>query len=69
MDDMTESPRSLLKEYAETLIANSKASTQKELDEVADELIYITGKLEAHGKEIAQTIHELLGEGGGPEAQ
>ena len=69
MDDMTESPRSLLKEYAETLIANSKASTQKELDEVADELIYITGKLEAHGQAIAQTIHDLLGDGGGPEAQ
>ena len=69
MDDMTESPRSMLKEYAETLIANSQASTQKEQDEVADALIDITGKMEAHGKEIAQTIHELLGEGGRPEAQ
>ena len=60
MTDSTETPRDILKKYADTLIANSQASTQEELDEAADELIYVTGEMEAHGKEIAQLIYELL---------
>ena len=60
MLDETESPRSILKEYADTLIVNAQASTQQERDEVADDLIEITGKMEAHGEEIAQLIYELL---------
>ena len=60
MPDGAENSRDILKEYADTLIANSQASTQEELDEVADDLIEITGKMEAHGKEIAELIYELL---------
>ena len=60
MADTPESPRDMLKRYADTLIANAQASTQEELGEVADALIYITGDMEAQGKEIAQLIYELL---------
>ncbi len=60
MPDATESPRAMLKEYADTLIANVQAVTQEERDEVADDLIEINGKMEAHGKEIAELIYELL---------
>ena len=60
MSDATESPRTILKEYADALIADAQASTQEELDEVADDLIEITGKMEAHGKEIAELICNLL---------
>ena len=65
MSSITESQRTILKEYADTLIANAQASTQEERDEVADDLIEITGKMEAHGKEIAQLIYELLGQSQG----
>ena len=60
MPDITEIPRAVLKEYADTLIANAQAVTREEQDEVADDLIEITGKMEAHGKEIAELIYELL---------
>lgn len=60
MSSLSESPRSILKEYADALIINAQASTQQERDEVADELIYVTGKMEAHGEEIAQLLYELL---------
>ena len=60
MADISESPRDLLKRYADTLTANAQASTQEELDEVADDLIYVTGEMEAQGKGIAQLIYELL---------
>ena len=60
MPDSAQNPRDMLKEYADTLIANAQASTQEELDEVADDLIEITGKMEARGQEIAQAIYELL---------
>lgn len=60
MPEVTESPRAMLKEYADTLIANIQAVTQEEKDEVADDLIEINGKMEAHGKEIAELIYELL---------
>ena len=60
MPDSAQNPRDMLKEYADTLIANAQASTQEELDEVADDLIEITGKMEARGQEIAQVIYELL---------
>ena len=62
MPDSAEIPRAILKsEYADTLVANAQASTQQERDEVADDLIEITGKMEAHGEEIARLIYELLG--------
>ena len=65
MQDSAESPRDILMEYADTLIANAQASTQEERDEVADDLIEVTGKMEAHGEEIAQLIYELLGQSQG----
>ena len=60
MQNSAENPRDILKEYADTLIINAQASAQQERDEVADDLIEITGKMEAHGEEIAQLIYELL---------
>lgn len=45
MSSLSESPRSILKEYADTLIVNAQASAQQERDEVADDLIEITGKM------------------------
>ena len=60
MPDSTESSRAMLREYADTLIANAQAVTQEERDEVADELIEIVGKIEAHGKEVAELIYKLL---------
>lgn len=60
MTEVTENPRAMLKEYADTLIANIKAVTQEEKDEAADNLIEINGKMEAHGEEIAELIYELL---------
>ena len=65
MPDSAENPRAILKEYADTLIANAQASNQEELDEVADNLIEITGQMEAHGEEIAQLIYELLAQSQG----
>ena len=68
MQDSTESPRSILKEYADTLIADTQASTRQERDEVADDLIEITGKMEAQGEEIAQLIYDLLGQSQGSQS-
>ena len=65
MSAKTQSPRTILKEYADTLIANAQSSTQEERDEVADDLIEITGKMEARGEEIARLIYELLGQSQG----
>ena len=65
MQNSTANPRDILKEYADILIVNSQSSTQQERDEVADDLIEITGKMEAHGEEIAQLIYELLGQSQG----
>ena len=65
MADTSESPRDVLKRYADTLIANARAANQEELDEAADALIYVTGEMEAQGKEIAQLIYELLESGQG----
>ena len=63
MPDATDSPRAMLRQYADILIANAQAATQEERDEVADELIEIVGKMEAHGKEVAELIYELLKHG------
>ena len=60
MSRFTETPQDTLKKYADTLIADPQASTREELDEAADELIYVTGEMEAHGREMAQLIYELL---------
>ena len=65
MQNSTANPRDILKEYADILVVNSQSSTQQERDEVADDLIEITGKMEAHGEEIAQLIYELLGQSQG----
>ena len=63
MTEAGENPRAMLKEYADTLIANMQAVTQEEKDEAADALIEISGKIEAHGKEIGELIYELLEHG------
>ena len=63
MTEVKETPRAILKEYADTLIANIKAVTQEEKDQAADNLIEINGKMEAHGEEIAELIYELLEHG------
>ena len=65
MPETTESPRAMLKEYADTLVANAQAATEEERDEIADDLIEITGRMEAHGKEIAQLVYELLEQSAG----
>ena len=65
MPNSAENPIDILKEYADTLVVNAQASTQEERDEVADDLIEITGKMEAHGEEIAQLIYELLAQSQG----
>ena len=57
-----ESPRDLLREYADILMADSQATDQQQRDEVADELIEITRKLEENGAEVARQIYVLLGE-------
>ena len=60
MPDTTNDPRAKLKEYADALLANAQAASERERDEIADDLIEITGDLEKHGKEVAQLIYELL---------
>ena len=55
--------RAMLKEYADTLIANAQAANDDEQGEIADDLIDIEGRMEAHGTEIAELIHELLEKG------
>ena len=56
----SENARTMLKEYADTLIANARAANDEEQGEIADDLIDIEGRMEAHGMEIAELIHELL---------
>ena len=56
MTETTDNVYVLLKEYADTLIAN----TQEELDTVADDFIEIIGKIESHGTDVARLIYELL---------
>lgn len=60
MPDVNESPRAMLKAYADTLTANTQAVTQEEKDEASDDLIEINSKMEMFGKEIAELIYELL---------
>lgn len=60
MPDTTNDPRTKLKEYADALLANAQAASERERDEIADDLIEITGDLEKHGEEVAQLIYELL---------
>ena len=62
MSGNPESSRDLLREYADILMADSQATDQRQQDEVADELIEITRKLEENGAEVAQQIYILLGE-------
>ncbi len=60
MTDMTATPRSMLKTYADTLTANAQAATEDEKYEIADDLIEIIGDIEKHGKDVAELIYELL---------
>ena len=56
----SENARTMLKKYADTLIANTQAANDEEQGEIGDDLIDIEGRMEAHGMEIAELIHELL---------
>ena len=56
----SENARAMLKEYADTLIANTQAANDDEQGEIGDDLIDIEGRMEAHGMEIAELIHALL---------
>ena len=60
MPDASENARAMLKEYADTLIANAQATNDEEQGEIGDDLIDIEGRMEAHAMEIAELIHELL---------
>ena len=55
MSDTTENPRVILRKYADILIANVQAETEDERYEIADDLIEITSKVEAHGEEVTAT--------------
>ena len=57
MPGRTGNPRAILKEYADALVANAQAATEDEQGEIADVLIEITGKMEAHGVQIAQLVY------------
>ena len=60
MPDTTNDPRPTLREYADALLANAQAANEGERDEIADDLIEITGNSERQGEEVAQLIYELL---------
>ena len=66
MPDTTETPRDILKKYADTLMATAQAPTEDEKYEIADELIEIVGGIEARGEEVAQLIYKLLEENAEP---
>ena len=61
MSGNQKSPSDLLMEYADILMADSQAADQQQRDEVADELIEITRKIEENGAEVARQIYALLG--------
>ena len=52
----------ILKEYADMLLADARAETQQEQDEVADNLIEVTRQIEENGEAVAELIYELLGQ-------
>ena len=60
MPDTTNDPRTTLREYADALLANAQAADEGERDEIADDLIEITGNLERQGEEVVQLIYKLL---------
>ena len=60
MLDTANDPRTMLREYADALLANAQAASERERDEIADDLIEITGNLERQGEEVAQLLYELL---------
>ena len=53
--------RTLLKNYADALMDYANAETDRERDEIADDLIIATGEMEEYGQEVAQLIYELIG--------
>lgn len=60
MTSAAKSPQTILTEYADVLAAYGAATSEEELNEIADDLMIVEGDMEAHGKEIAQLIHALL---------
>ena len=66
MHSTENSPQVILKRYADALIAQTQVGTDKDQDEIADELIEITGQIEQHGETVARTIYELLEHYGDP---
>ena len=62
MTSAAKSPSTILREYADILAGYAAATTEKELDEIADDLMIVEGEMQEHGKEIAQLIHNLLGQ-------
>ena len=52
--------RKILKEYADTLLADARAETQHEQDEVADDLIEVGRQIEENGEAVANLLYELL---------
>lgn len=57
MPGRTGNPRAILEEYADALVANAQTATEDEQGEIANVLIEITGKMEAHGVQIAQLVY------------
>lgn len=68
MTETTNDPRATLREYADALLANAQAASESGRDEIADDLIEITGNLEKHGEKVAQLIYELLAQNARNEA-
>ena len=60
MTSEAKSPSTILREYADILAGYAAATSEKELDEIADDLMIAEGEMQEHGKKIAQLIHNLL---------
>lgn len=53
-------PKVILREYADALMANIRATTREEQDQASDNLIEASGRMEEHGHQIAELIYDLL---------
>ena len=60
MLDTTKTPRSILRQYADALMANAAATTEDEKYQIADDLIECVGDIEEQGEQVAQFIYDLL---------
>lgn len=63
MSDATESPRELIKAYAEALRALSQESTEKEEDYAIIDIREINQEMESRSAEVSAALHELLEQG------